>query len=121
MAVKVNYVAQDSDALLLAINNHRSAMDAKRFSNVIYTNFLSAKENLRVKEVAQQVAVKAAEDKTALQDFYLSEINRIIKVMRKAVKSAYEEDAQKMSLFRVNDPIPKTVKGLRPMCEYLIK
>ncbi len=121
MAVKVDYVAQDSDALLVAIKNHRSAMDEKRFSNVVYTNFLSAKENLRVKEVAQQTAVKTAEDKTALQDFYFSEITRTIKVIRKAVKSAYEEDAQKMSLFRVDDPIPKTVKGLRPMCEYLTK
>ena len=121
MAVKVNYVAQDSDALLLAINNHRSAMDAKRFSNAVYTNFISAKENLRVKEVAQQTAVKTAEDKTALQDFYISEINRTIKVIRKAVRSAYEENAQKLSLFRVDDTIPKTVKGLRPMCEYLIK
>lgn len=119
MAVKVDFLAQDSDALLLAVNNHRSAMDAKGFSTPVYTGFIDAKENLRAKEVAQQTAVKTAQDKTALQEFYISEITRTIKVIRSAVKSAFGKDAQKMSLFRVNDAIPKTVKGLRPMCEYL--
>jgi len=120
MAVKVDYLAQDSDALLVAVNNQRSAMDARGFSDEVYTGFIDAKENLRVKEIAQQTAVKTAQDKTALQDFYIGEITRTIKVIRNAVRSAYEDDAQKISLFRVNDPIPKAVKGLRPMCEYLV-
>lgn len=121
MAQKVNYIVQDSDALLMAINHHRSAMNEKRFSAATYTAFTNAQENLRAKEVAQQLAVKTYDEKTAAQKFYIDELNRLIKVLRNAVKSAYDENEQKLSLFRVKDPIPQTVKALRPMCEYLVR
>lgn len=119
MAQKINYLVQDSDALYKAITNHRAAMEAKGFTEERLSTFVSAKENLKLKEVAQQNAVKFTEDKTAEQNALMKNIHDAIINLRNAAKSAYLENPQKLNIFQIGETIPASVTKMRPMCEYL--
>jgi len=119
MAKKVDYLVQDSDALLKAITNNRAAMAAKGFDDDRLAIFVSAKEALKQKEAAQQAAVKSTQDKTAEQDTLIINIHNAILGVRNAAKSAYGSNTQKLKLFQVGETIPSSVQKLRPMCEYL--
>lgn len=119
MAQKINYLVQDSDALYKAITNHRAAMEAKGFTEERLSTFVSAKENLRLKEVAQQKAVKFTDDKTAEQNALMKNIHDAIVSLRNAAKSAYIDNPQKLNIFQIGETIPASVTKMRPMCEYL--
>ena len=54
MTVIIDYLVQDSEALLKAVNNNRAAMQAKGFDESAYQAFKTAKEELTAKETAQQ-------------------------------------------------------------------
>ncbi|PIP76293.1 MAG: hypothetical protein COW85_14990 [Ignavibacteria bacterium CG22_combo_CG10-13_8_21_14_all_37_15] len=119
MTVIIDYLVQDSEALLKAVNNNRAAMQAKGFDENSYQAFKTAKEELTAKETAQQKAVKFAQNKTAAQDTLIAEITAVIKTVRNAAQSAFGKDVQKFKLYKVKERIPTTVKGLRSLCEYL--
>ena len=119
MAQKINYLVQDSDALLKAITNHRAAMEEKGFTEERLSTFVSAKDNLKQKEVAQQKAVKFTDDKTAEQDVLMKNIHDAIVSLRNAAKSAYIDNPQKLNIFQIGETIPTSVTKMRPMCEYL--
>ena len=119
MAAKIDYQIQDCEALILAINSNKSAMTAKGFTEANYTALIDAKENLRMKEVAQQNAVKLVADKTAEQDKAIVEITELIKRIKSSAKSAYGNDERSLKLFKVGEATPTSVKKLRPLCEYM--
>jgi hypothetical protein len=119
MAIKIDYQLQDCDALDRAIYNNRSAMAAKGFSDSTYTALIDAKENLKIKEAAQQKAVKLAEDKTVEQNLSITEVTDLIKKIRNAARSSYGNDERNLKLFKIGELIPGSVKKLRPLCEYL--
>ncbi|MFA6599140.1 MAG: hypothetical protein WCS69_15560 [Ignavibacteriaceae bacterium] len=119
MAQKINYLVQDSDALLKAITNHRAAMEEKGFTEERLSTFVSAKDNLKLKEAAQQKAVKFKDDKTAEQDVLMKNIHAAIVSLRNAAKSAYIDNPQKLNIFQIGETIPTSVIKMRPMCEYL--
>lgn len=119
MAAKVDYQLQDSEALLKAVYNNRDAMNAKGFSDASYTAIVDAKENLLLKEAAQQKAVQLVADKTAEQNQCIDDVAELIQRIRSAAKSAYGNDDKSLKLFKVGEKIPSSVKKLRPMCEYI--
>ena len=53
MSEKIDYLVQDSSALIQAIDGNRPAMDAKGFTDARYTALVSAKDDLIQKEAAQ--------------------------------------------------------------------
>ncbi len=119
MAAKVDYQLQDAEALLKTVYNNREAMNAKGFSDASHTALVDAKENLLLKEAAQQKAVQLVADKTAEQNQCIENVSSLIKRIRSAAKSAYGNDEKSLKLFKVGEKIPSSVKKLRPMCEYI--
>ncbi|MCX6170593.1 MAG: hypothetical protein NTX65_14720 [Ignavibacteriales bacterium] len=119
MAIKIDYLLQDCEALIQTIDDNRSAMTAKGFSDSNYTALIDAKENLKSKEAAQQKAVKLVGDKTAEQNLSITEVTNLIKKIRNSARSSYGNDERNLKLFRIGELIPTSVKKLRPMCEYL--
>lgn len=119
MAVKIDYLMQDSEALMKSVDANRTAMNTKGFTEANYTALVDAKENLKMKEVAQQKAVKLVADKTAEQDQAIQEVSELIKRIKSAAKSAYGNDDRKLKLFKVGEQMPTSVKKLRPLCEYI--
>lgn len=119
MAAKIDYLGQDSEALQKAVDDNRVVMNTKGFSDANYTALTDAKENLKLKEAAQQKAVKLVADKTAEQDQAITEVSELIKRIKSAAKSAYGNDPRNLKLFRVGEQMPVSVKKLRPLCEYM--
>jgi hypothetical protein len=121
MSEKIDYLIQDCDALLKAIDENREAMDAKGFSEARYTALTSANGDLIQKEAAQQRAVKLVNEKTVEQNDAMESVSEIIQQIRNAVKSAYGKDDAKLNLFKVGDRVPATVKALRSLTEYMMQ
>ena len=120
MAVKIDYLVQDSEALLQVVNANRDAMNAKGFTEASYNSFVEAKENLQVKELAQQKSIRFVSDMTAEQNAVINHVTDLIKMIRNAARSAYGNDERNLKLFKVGEAVPISVKKLRPMCEYTI-
>lgn len=118
MAVKIDYLLQDCEALMIAVGNHRSAMEASGFTEANYTAFTDAKANLIAKELAQQNAVKLVNDKTKEQDEAIRAVADLIRRIKSAAKSAYGKDERNLALFKIGDAVPTSVKKLRTVCEY---
>lgn len=118
MAVKIDFLLQDSEALLQVIDSNRTAMNEKGFSEASYNAFINAKENLRVKELAQQKAVRFLGDMTAEQNSTINHVAELLRMIRNAARSAYGNDERNLKLFKIGEVIPVSVKKLRPMCEY---
>ncbi|MGD8779770.1 MAG: hypothetical protein PVH88_12515 [Ignavibacteria bacterium] len=116
----INYRLQDSEALLVAVDSNREAMTAKGFTEESYNEFTEAKENLRLKELAQQNSVKELEEMTVQQNEEISAVGKLIKKVRNAARSAYGNDRDNLKLFKIGEAVPRSVKKLRPMCEYTI-
>ncbi|MGD8777506.1 MAG: hypothetical protein PVH88_00915 [Ignavibacteria bacterium] len=76
MAERINYRLQDSEALLVAVDSNREAMTAKGFTEESYNKFTEAKENLRLKELAQQNSVKELEEMTVQQNKEISAVGK---------------------------------------------
>jgi hypothetical protein len=119
MAIKIDNQLQDSDVLKKAIDNNRSAMEAKGFSETNYTGLIDARENLISKEVAQQRAVKLVESKTAEQNTAVTETTDLIKKIHNAAMSSYGNDERSLKVFKIGTAIPESINKLRPLCEYL--
>jgi hypothetical protein len=119
MAVKVDYLLQDANALQLSIDNNRAAMNAKGFTEATYNGFIEAKNTLNAKESAQQKAVKLVSSKTAEQDSTIERITNLIKKVRSAAKSAYGKDERNLKRFKCDEKIPTTVAKLLTTCQYL--
>lgn len=119
MAIKIDYLLQDCEAFIKAIDDNKSAMTAKGFSDSNYTSLIEAKENLKLKEAAQQRAMKLVADKTAEQNVSITDVTDLIKRIRSAAKSSYGNDERNLKLFKVGEQIPNSIKKLRPLCEYM--
>lgn len=119
MANSTNYLLQDSEAALVSVNANRAALTAKGFSDAAYNELVEARNGLRSTELAQQKAVKLVEAKTAEQNGVMIGITELIRKVRNAARSAYENNPQKLSQFKIGEKIPDTVKKLRTTCEYI--
>jgi len=119
MASTIDYLLQDSEASLLAVKNNRPKLTEKGFTEGAYTALVEARDGLKATELAQQKAVKFAEDKTAEQNEKMNRITELLRKAKNAAKSAYEEDSRSLALFKIGEKIPGSVKKLRTTCEYL--
>ncbi len=119
MADKIDYLLQDSGALILAVDNNREAMNAKGFKDSTYSALTDARQNLFTKETAQQRAAELAGKKTAEQNLLVKETRQLIQNVKNAVKSAYGKDEAKLRPFKVGEEVPASVKKLSTTCEYL--
>ncbi|MDP3147803.1 MAG: hypothetical protein Q8N83_01620 [Ignavibacteria bacterium] len=119
MASTIDYLLQDSGAMLLAVSTNRPKLTEKGFTEEAYTALVGAHDELKATELAQQKAVKFAEDKTAEQNETVDRITDLLRSVRNAAKSAYEEDARSLALFKIGEKIPGSVKKLRTTCEYM--
>ncbi len=119
MANSTDYLLQDSEAALVSVNANRAALTEKGFSDAAYNDLVNARSGLKSAELAQQKAVKLVERKTAEQDAVITGITELIRKVRNAARSAYENDPQKLSQFKIGEKIPDTVKKLRTTCEYI--
>ena len=118
MAALVDYVVQDCEALFKAIDENRTAMSSKGFNEGKYNALLNAKDDLILKEAAQQKAVKLVEDKTAAQNETVQRVIKVIQKIKDAAKSGFGKDERHLKIFKVGDAIQASVKKLRPLCEY---
>ena len=121
MTAKIDYLVQDSTALLQAIDGNRAAMDAKGYTETRYTALVNAKDDLIQKEAAQQRAVKLVVEKTAAQNDSIKSVAGIVQQIKEAAKSAFGKDPAKLKLFKVGDKIPNSVKSLRSVTEYTMQ
>ncbi len=119
MSIIVDYLIQDSDALLKAVDSNRTAMSAKGFTDAKYAALTGAKTDLISKEAAQQKAVKLVDDKTAEQNAAIKHVAGIIQQVKNAAKSAYGKDERMLKIFKVGETISSSVKALRSLCEYM--
>ena len=60
MANTIDYLLQDSNAALSAVDANRPALTEKGFTEAAYTGFAEARDALKSSEVAQQKAMKTA-------------------------------------------------------------
>ena len=74
MANTIDYLLQDSNAALSAVDANRPALTEKGFTEAAYTGFVEARNALKTTELAQQKAVKNAGDKTAIQNAVMQEV-----------------------------------------------
>lgn len=119
MDAGINYLQRDSSALKITIDLNRDAMNACGFSEEMYNSFIQSIENLKLKETAQQNAVRNSEEKTTVQNEIIADIQNLISDIKAAAKSAYGKDKQILKLFKIGSNIPKSVKSLLPLCSYL--
>lgn len=120
MANTIDYLLQDSNAALSAVDANRPALTEKGFTEAAYTGFAEARNALKTSEVAQQKAVKTAEDKTAIQNAVMQEVTELLKSVRNAAKSAFGKDERILKQFKIGEKIPGTVKKLSTTCEYMV-
>lgn len=120
MANTIDYLLQDSNAALSAVEANRPALTEKGFTEAAYTGFVEARNALKSSEVAQQKAVKTAEDKTAIQNAVMQEVTELLKSVRNAAKSAFGKDERILKQFKIGEKIPGTVKKLSTTCEYMV-
>lgn len=120
MANTIDYLMQDAESLLNAIDANRKAMMEKGFSDASYNAFKEVKEILVRREKEQARAVSNKIDKTRDQEIIMRKIADRITGVKSAAKSAFGRDQKTLKLFKIGDPIPNSVKKLRPLCEYLI-
>ena len=119
MADNINYLLQDSAALILTVDNNREAMNAKGFKESSYTAITVARQNLSTKETAQQKATELAEKKTAEQNLLLINTRQLIQNVKNAAKSAYGKDEVVLRSFKVGEEVPKTVAKLSTTCQFI--
>lgn len=120
MANTIDYLLQDSKAALAAVEANRPALTEKGFTEAAYSGFAEARNALKTSEVAQQKAVKTAEDKTAIQNAVMQEVTELLKSVRNAAKSAFGNDTRVLKQFKIGEKIPGTVKKLSTTCEYML-
>lgn len=121
MDAAINYLLRDSSALKGTIDRNRAGMNEGGFLETTYTSFTSCIENLNSKETVQETAVKEAADKTAAQNEIVSRIQKQISEVKFAAKSAYGKDKRNLNLFKIGEAVPKSVKALIPLCNYMIE
>ena len=121
MDAAINYLLRDSSALKGTIDRNRAGMNEGGFLETTYTSFTSCIENLNGKETVQETAVKEAADKTAAQNEIVSRIQKQISEVKFAAKSAYGKDKRNLNLFKIGEAVPKSVKALIPLCNYMIE
>jgi len=119
MADTIDYLLQDAGALILAVDNNREAMNAKGFKETAYTALTAARQDLSIKETAQQKAVELAASKTAEQDEAIKNVQQRIQNVRNAAKSAYGKDEAKLRPFKIGEQLTASVKKLSTSCQYL--
>ena len=119
MADNIDYLLQDSAALILTVDNNREAMNAKGFKESSYTALTNARQNLSTKETAQQKAIELAEKKTAEQNQLLNSTRQLIQNVKNAAKSAYGKDEAILRSFKVGEEVPKTVAKLSTTCKFI--
>ena len=95
MSKKIDYQIQDNDALLKAIDGNRETMTAKGYTEVKYTAFLNACNDLVQKEAAQQRAVKIVTEKTVEQNDAIQAVALVVQQVKNAAKSAFGKDPAK--------------------------
>jgi hypothetical protein len=120
MSVKIDSLLQDGKLLVEAVDGKREQMAAKGFTDEKYDKLTGAFDDLRVKELEQQKAVKALENMTAGQNREVAHVGELIQKVRNAVRSAYGKDKQNLKLFKVDVKIPTSVKSLCTLTEYMI-
>ena len=119
MDSNINYEILDGNNLSKTVDGKLVLLKEDGFSDETNTNLKTALADLEAKETAQNTAAKKAQNKTAEQDKIITGVYSLVKRTRNSVRSAYEDDQAMLSQFRVNEPIPNSVKNLRSLCEYL--
>ena len=120
MAEIIDYTLQDSNVLLKTIYNRVEEMKARGFDETKSKALTAAHDELIVKDTAQKKAITYAEDKTAELKSIENLATSLIKKLKNAVKSAYEEEPRKLKLFLIGEAIPLSVKALSTKLRYYI-
>lgn len=121
MNATINYLLRDSSALKSTIDRNRTAMNSAGFTEDVYNLLIAKAENLTTKETIQEVATGNSKDKSAAQDELVTKVQKLISDAKNAAKSAYGNDKRQLILFRIGEVIPKSVKNLIPLCNYMIE
>lgn len=119
MDTQINATIQDGNNLTKTVDNQLTLLKQNGFDEGTNTNLKAAIADLIVKETAQSNATKTALNKTTEQDHIVSGVYEVIKKTRIAVRNAYEDDQIKLTLFKMDESIPSSVKSLRSVCKYL--
>lgn len=119
MDAEINYLQRDAVTLRGTVDRNRAAMDEGGYTEENYMVFNTAINDLKTKETAQQKAEKEVEDKTAALNALVAITQKTISEVKSAAKSAYGNDARNLNKFNVGASVPKTVKNLVPLCEYM--
>jgi hypothetical protein len=106
MDASINYLQRDCGSLKSTIDTNRTAMNEGGFTEPTYTAFIEDTDDLKVKETAQQIAVKDAEDKTAQLNEIITNTQKLVSDVKAAAKSAYGKDARNLNAFNIGADIP---------------
>jgi hypothetical protein len=119
MNAAINYLQRDSSTLKGTVDLNRSEMDKGGFTEETYTNFSGNIADLNLKETVQEKAVKDTENKSALLSGVITKAQSLISDIKAAAKSAYGSDPRNLNMFNIGADIPKSVKNLIPLCNYM--
>lgn len=115
----INYTILDANNLTKTVDNQMQLLKENGFSEETNANLKAALQNLELKEAAQSTAVKESQKKTAEQDQVVTGVYALIKRVRNAVRSAYEDNQAMIAQFKANEQIPNSVKNISSLCKYL--
>lgn len=120
MDAKINYTLQDSNSLDATVTKHKDEMTAKGFEEASHQSLKDLRQDLVLKEAAQEKAEEKLTETTAAQNKTSEEIYKIIGLVKTAAKSAYGKDKSALKLFKVGDSIPRSISGLETACDYTL-
>ncbi len=119
MDAEINYLLQDSKVLDGTITTNKAVMMENGFLEEDYTEFTTAREDLRTKETAQEKAVKKVSDFTTVQNNIIEEHRDLISQVKTAAKAIFGNDARALKPYEIGKDIPKSVSRLSSECDIM--
>lgn len=119
MDARINYTLQDSNSLDETITKHKDKMVAGGFEEVNHQSLKDLRQDLALKETAQEKADAKVDETTTAQNKVLEDKRRLVGLAKTSAKSAYGKDPATLKLFRVGEDIPRGVSKLSATCDYL--
>lgn len=120
MAGHIDSTLRSGSLMIKLVQTRRISMDAKGFKEERFQELVSSYDELNEKNTAQAKAIALSSEKTAELGNIVSSATNLIKKLKNAIKSAYQDDKQKHSLFLIGEPVPVSVKTLATKLHYYI-
>jgi hypothetical protein len=120
MAEHIDLTLKSGSLMINTVHIRRSAMDAKGFKPERNEELIKSYNDLNEKNTAQAKALAISSEKTAEVNKIVLLATNLIKKLKNAIKSAFQDDKQKHSLFLIGETIPSSVKTLATKLHYYI-